>query len=190
MFEDLKIITYPDPRLRKMSKPVKEFSTELAELARKMLELMRAAQGVGLAAPQVGKNIRLFVMNPTGEAGDDRIIVNPILTDADGQESAEEGCLSIPDIKAEILRGKTMKLTAQDANGKPVELVETGYIARIWQHETDHLNGILLMDRMGTLAKLSHRKKLREMEDKYADAHPQLAHSKTAAAKPARKKRK
>jgi peptide deformylase len=191
MFEDLKIIVYPDPRLRKVSKPVKEFSPELAALAAKMLELMRAAEGVGLAAPQVGKNIRLFVMNATGEPGDDRVIVNPVLTDPDGEESAEEGCLSIPGVKAQIVRGKAMRLTALDAAGKPIDEIRSGYIARIWQHETDHLNGILLMDRMGTLAKMTHRKTLKELEDKFAAAHPPPARPKPDAhSKAVRKKRK
>jgi peptide deformylase len=186
MFEDLKIIIYPDPRLRKMSKPVKDFTPELAALAARMLELMRTSQGVGLAAPQVGKNIRLFVMNATGEPGDDRVIVNPVLTDPDGEESAEEGCLSIPDVKAQILRGKAMRLSAQDATGKAVEQVETGYVARIWQHEVDHLNGILLMDRMGALAKMSHRKTLKELEEKFAARHG----SPKSAAHPASVKKK
>jgi peptide deformylase len=172
MAEDLKIVIYPDPRLRKVSKPVKEFGPELADLAAKMLELMRASQGVGLAAPQVGKNIRLFVMNATGQAGDDQVIVNPILSDADGEETGEEGCLSIPNVKAEILRGKAMKLTAQDVAGKPIERVESGYIARIWQHEVDHLNGTMIVDRMGALAKMAHRRTLKELEEKYAAAHP------------------
>ena len=167
MFEDLKIIIYPDPRLRKMSRAVKEFGPELAELAKKMLDLMRAAEGVGLAAPQVGKNIRLFVMNPTGEPADDRVIVNPILTDPDGEESAEEGCLSIPDVKAQIPRAKVLKLTAQDVSGKPIEEVQTGYLARIWQHETDHLNGVLISDRMGAVAKIAHRGLLKELEDTF-----------------------
>lgn len=180
MFDDLKIIFYPDPRLRKMSKRVTEFGPELAELAGKMLELMRTGQGVGLAAPQVGKNIRMFVMNATGKPEDDRIIVNPVLTDADGEESGEEGCLSIPDVKTDILRGKTLKLTGQDVKGQPIEDVQSGYVARVWQHEMDHLNGTLIIDRMGALAKMSFRRKLKELEEKYAAAHRQ----------PVKKKRK
>jgi peptide deformylase len=168
MYEDLKIIVYPDPRLRKISVPVKEFGPQLQELTRKMFELMRENKGVGLAAPQVGKNIRLFVMNHTGEPADDRIIVNPLLSEAEGEEGGEEGCLSIPDVKAEIFRGKALKLAAQDLTGKPFEQTETGYIARVWQHELDHLNGTLIIDRMGEVAKMTHRKKLKELEETYA----------------------
>ena len=171
--DKLTVISYPDPRLRKMSKPVTEFNADLAALAARMLELMREFKGVGLAAPQVGKNIRMFVMNHSGEPGDDRVIVNPVLADPDGDETAEEDCLSIPEIKADILRSKALKLTAQDVTGKPIEQVETGYIARIWQHETDHLNGTLIIDRMGAVAKMTHRKKLRELEETYAKEHPE-----------------
>jgi peptide deformylase len=168
----LKIIFYPDPRLRKVSKPIKEFTPELALLAAQMLELMRASKGVGLAAPQVGKNIRLFVMNATNQPGDDRVIINPTLTEPEGEETAEEGCLSIPDVKIDVARSKTLHLSAQDINGKPFEETQTGYVARVWQHEYDHLNGILLTDRMGALAKVSFRRRLKELEDEYEKQHP------------------
>src|SRR4051812_10409314 len=109
MFEDLKIIHYPDPRLKKVSKAVETFDEELKQLAARMVELMREHKGVGLAAPQVGTNIRLFVMNPTGEPQDQRVYVNPILTvEADGDEEAEEGCLSIPLVNVKIIRSKNM----------------------------------------------------------------------------------
>jgi peptide deformylase len=168
----LKIIRYPDPRLKKPSSPVHQFDGDLAELAGEMLRLMRQHKGVGLAAPQVGRNIRLFVMNPTGEEGNDRIYVNPTLLSPVGEETSEEGCLSIPDVTADILRSQTVTLMAQDLAGKAVELSETGYIARIWQHEIDHLDGILITDRMGTTAKMLARKTLRELEEEYAAAHP------------------
>src|SRR4051812_7283766 len=98
MYEDLKIIFYPDPRLSKMSKPVTAFDQKLRELAARMFVLMRENRGVGLAAPQVGLNIRLFVMNATGKPEDDRIYVNPELSEPLGEEEAEEGCLSLPQI--------------------------------------------------------------------------------------------
>jgi peptide deformylase len=121
MTDALKIILYPDPRLKKMSQPVTNFDQELHDLVVGMFRLMREAKGVGLAAPQVGKNVRLFVMNPTGEAGDDRVYINPILTEGDGQEEAEEGCLSLPDIHVKVIRNKFMKMQAQDLEGRPIE---------------------------------------------------------------------
>jgi peptide deformylase len=172
MSDALEIICWPDPRLKKVSRPVETFDEKLALLTVKMFELMRESRGVGLAAPQVGKNIRLFVMNHNGEPGSDRIYVNPVLSDADGDEEAEEGCLSLPKVNVMVVRSKAMRMTAMDLHGKPFEQIETGYIARIWQHEVDHLNGVLITDRMGPVAKMAHRKILRELEEKYAEEHP------------------
>jgi peptide deformylase len=169
MFDDLKIIVYPDPRLRKPSDPVQTFDDKLKALVAKMFELMRSDKGVGLAAPQVGKNIRLFVVNATGEPGDDRIYINPVLSEpSGGEEEAEEGCLSLPDIRANILRTKTMRIDAFDLEGKPFTETQSGYTARIWQHEFDHLNGTLITDRMGTLAKMAAKKQLKILEEEYA----------------------
>lgn len=155
-----------------VSKPVERFDQELADLAAAMLELMRQLKGVGLAAPQVGHNIRLFVMNHDGQPDHDRVYVNPVLSDATGDEEAEEGCLSLPKINANIIRSKTLHMQAQDLNGQPFEQTETGYIARIWQHETDHLNGVLLLDRMGPSTRMLHRKVLKELQEQYDEAHP------------------
>ena len=139
-----------------------------------MFELMRDAKGVGLAAPQVGQNIRLFVCNHSGKPEDDRVYVNPVVSDAEGEETSEEGCLSLPDIHVEVIRAKTAKMRAKDLSGNPIEQTETGYIARIWQHELDHLNGILIIDRMGPTAKMENRKTLKELEDKYEAEHPPI----------------
>ncbi len=172
MTQDLTIIRYPDPRLRKVSVPVTQFTPELRDLALRMVELMKEARGVGLAAPQVGHNIRLFVINPTGEDDDIRIYVNPILSDPDGEEEGEEGCLSLPNITAKVWRSKLLRLTAQDLDGNPIEETADGYIARIWQHETDHLNGTLILDRMGPVARLACRRMLKELQQKWDDDHP------------------
>ena len=88
MYDDLRIILYPDPRLKKVSAPISAFDEDLKQLAAKLFELMRAHRGVGLAAPQVGINLRLFVINPTGEPQDDRVYVNPVLTEAEGSQEA------------------------------------------------------------------------------------------------------
>jgi peptide deformylase len=127
---------------------------------------------VGLAAPQVGKNIRLFVANHSGKPEDDRVYVNPVVSDAEGEETASEGCLSLPNINVEVSRPVTAKMTAKDLSGNPIDQVESGYIARIWQHELDHLNGVLIIDRMGPTAKMENRKILKEMEDNYETDHP------------------
>jgi len=169
MYEDLKIILYPDPRLGKMSKPVEKFDQNLKDLAARMFVLMRENRGVGLAAPQVGLNVRMFVMNSTGKPEDDRVYVNPELTEPLGEEEAEEGCLSLPQINAKILRSLSIQMNARDLEGNPISQLESGYIARIWQHEVDHLNGTLLLDRMGPVAKLTNRKIIKELEQRYKD---------------------
>src|SRR3954470_16405748 len=172
MFEDLKIVLYPDPRLKKMSEPVTQFDERLRALAARMFELMREAKGVGLAAPQVGENLRLFVMNATQEPGDDRVYVNPVLGDFEGEEELEEGCLSLPGIHVNVTRGKQVRMRAQDLEGRPIEEIAPGFPARVWQHEFDHVNGTLLTDRMGPVAKMAHRKVLNDLKEQYDLLHP------------------
>ena len=162
---DLSILLYPDPRLRRAAAPVTAFDDGLKATVARMFELMRQQQGVGLAAPQVGLNLRLFVANHTGKPEDDRVAINPTLTDADGTEAGEEGCLSLPKIRAEIDRFVTLTLKAQDLDGKPYEVTATGFEARVWQHEFDHLNGVMIIDRMPFTAKMAARKQLRQLED-------------------------
>jgi len=167
MYEDLQIVFYPDPRLRKVSQKVEKIDDSVKALAARMFQLMREHKGVGLAAPQVGQNIRLFVMNHTGEPADDRVYINPELTEAEGTEEGEEGCLSLPGINAKIIRDKSLRIRAHDLDGKPIDELASGYIARVWQHETDHLNGTLITDRMGAVAKMTAKKKLKELEEQY-----------------------
>jgi peptide deformylase len=164
----ISIVKYPDPRLHKRSKPVDTFDLHLRELVARMFELMRAEGGVGLAAPQVGINLRLFVMNHSGEPGDDLVVINPVLTPLEGEVTGEEGCLSIPDVRIDVLRADAMKLDAQDLEGKPFSLTASGWETRVWQHETDHLDGILLTDRMGFSDKMRYRKKLKTLTDAFA----------------------
>lgn len=174
--KELKIIRWPDPRLKKKSEAVTAFDEDLRQLAARMLELMRECRGVGLAAPQVGVNVRLFVVNPTGNPEDDKVYVNPVLSDAEGDEEGEEGCLSLPDINVKINRPTSkVRMQAQDLGGQPFEQVGSGFITRIWQHENDHLNGILILDRMGAVARLTHRKRLKELEEEYASEQAEEA---------------
>jgi peptide deformylase len=172
MTDQLKIVLWPDPRLKKISAPVTHFDQNLADLAAAMFEIMREHKGVGLAAPQVGKNLRLFVMNHDGDPAHDRVYVNPLLSDAQDDEEDEEGCLSLPKVNINVFRNKTIRINAQDLSGNPFEQTESGYLARIWQHETDHLNGILLTDRMGPVAKMTYRKILRDLEERYLEQNP------------------
>lgn len=167
MYEQLQIINYPDPRLKKLSADVTAFDENLQALADRMLVLMRAAKGVGLAAPQVGVNQRLFVMNHSGEVGDDRVYVNPKLTLLDGEDVSEEGCLSLPDIRIDVIRSDQVHIDAQDLDGNPISIERDGFEARVWQHEVDHLLGILLTDRMSFTDKMKYRKRLKALEAKF-----------------------
>lgn len=163
------IVTYPDPRLRKQCTPVRpnEFDTSLAALAERMLEIMKASHGVGLAGPQVGVTRRLFVCNPTGEPGDDHVYINPVLTELTGAEECEEGCLSLPELRIMVRRAKRCRIQAQDVNGQPIEAEAEDLMARIWQHETDHLDGRLLLDRMNASEKIANKRLIAQMEASY-----------------------
>jgi len=171
MFEKLKIIDWPDPRLLKVSSPVETFDERLAALAARMFALMREHRGVGLAAPQVGENLRMFVMNHSGKPEDDRVYVNPALSDGLGEAESEEGCLSLPSINLPVLRSHHIRVTARDVTGQPIEQEAEGFVARIWQHETDHLNGTLIIDRTDEVGRMSCKKQLRELRKKWDEAH-------------------
>jgi peptide deformylase len=168
--DDLKLVLYPSPGLRKRVPKITTFDDEtkakLQAIADRMLEMMREHEGVGLAGPQAAVQARLFVMNPTGEEGDDRVYVNPKLTDAEGDEEAEEGCLSLPDIRTPVLRATRLRMQAKSVDGEDIDEIGEDFIARVWQHEVDHLDGILILDKMPPTVKMANRKKLKELEAK------------------------
>ncbi len=165
--EKLAIVHYPDPHLRKLCEPVTAFDGDLDAVARRMLELMHQAKGVGLAAPQVGLLRRLFVMNLTGQPKDDLVFVNPAIHDQQGTVEAEEGCLSLPGIHVQVRRAARCVITAQDVHGNPIEREGQDLLGRIWQHETDHLNGTLILDRMGPSDRIATRATLKALEAAY-----------------------
>lgn len=158
------IVLYPDPRLRQKCSPVREFDRSLAALAERMLELMETHRGVGLAGPQVGATRRLFVCSPTGERADARVYVNPVLSNLTGAVEGEEGCLSIPEVRVVVRRAKRCTIQAFDVDGKPFEETAEDLLARIWQHETDHLDGRLIIDRMDASDKIANKKQIAHLE--------------------------
>ena len=139
-------------------------------LAEKMFELMFQARGVGLAAPQVGLTVRLFVASPTYEPTDQRVYINPSILSADGTQEGEEGCLSFPGIVCNIKRANVVTIQATNLDGQVFQETGEGLAARIFQHESDHLDGRLLTDRMGTVARLANRRALRDLEEEFAEA--------------------
>lgn len=171
---------YPQPVLRRKAQAIEEAGPELAELAREMLDLMYETQGVGLAAPQVGKSIQLLVLNPSGdreEKGQELILINPRITRKKGKEWGQEGCLSFPGIYAEIQRAERIVVEAQDLEGQPVEMPAEGFLSRVIQHEMDHLTGTLFIDRMTPAEKIRAKKALEDLEERYHEARSHEAHA-------------
>lgn len=156
---------YPHPKLRAVAKDVQQFDGWLAAVAQRMRELMVKEKGVGLAGPQVGLSLRIFVAAPSGKGEEARVYVNPVLTDEHGSEEGEEGCLSLPEIRVKVPRFKSLRVEALDEHGKAFSENLADFAARVIQHEHDHLDGILLLDRMSPMAKLANRKKIKELEE-------------------------
>ena len=168
---EMRIVHYPDPVLRKASTEVTDFGPELQTLAHRMFELMRGAEGVGLAAPQVGVPIRLFVCNTTGQPEDDLICVNPRFTEMTGSAESEEGCLSVPGVTATKRRAARVLMQAQDVSGRPFKAEAEGLTARVWQHENDHIDGRLILDGMSPSDEIANRRAVKQLKEKYAVAH-------------------
>ena len=155
---------YPNPLLRRPCPRVERFGAELRSIVEAMFECMTAAKGVGLAAPQVGLRQRLLILNPTGEPGDALTLVNPVIVERSGPDVAfEEGCLSFPGISAEVVRPERCRVEASDVEGQPINLETEGFVSRIIQHEHDHLEGVLLVDRMSAADKHRHKAALEEL---------------------------
>ncbi|GBE02687.1 peptide deformylase [bacterium BMS3Bbin06] len=157
----LEIRKYPDPVLKKKSLPVVDINGTLQELIDNMLETMHAAPGIGLAAPQVGKSKRLIVIDvSTSEESHPLIVlINPDIVQAAGRVVSEEGCLSVPGYTSSIAREERVCVRGLDRNGKPVEIEATGLLARALQHEIDHLDGTLFIDRMSPIKREFFRKR-------------------------------
>jgi len=162
------ILHYPDKRLREKAAPVAVINDEIKKLVEDMAETMYAAPGVGLAATQIGVAKRVFVIDiaPQDGPSDLRAFINPEIIERDGETTWEEGCLSFPTVQEEIKRAERVKVRALDVNGKPFILEADGLLAVAVQHENDHLDGVLMIDRMGAL-----RRKMvsRKMEKRAAN---------------------
>jgi peptide deformylase len=177
----LSILQYGDPILRAKGKRIDPIDDRVRELAQNMIETMHAANGVGLAAQQVGEPIQLTVLDvsqvedrPTqmklnGKDVDPKtamplVLVNPQIELGTENEMGTEGCLSFPEISGEIDRAKSITVRAQNLDGEPIEIETAGFLARAIQHEVDHLNGILFIDRMTSAAKTSLSSKLKRLQ--------------------------
>jgi len=168
---EFELTLYPTPVLRKVAAPVEVFDERLAEVVKAMYRRMVESKGVGLAAPQVGLRQRILIVNPTGEEQDNLTLINPTVVGRSGPTTVfEEGCLSFPGIYAEVSRPSRCRVKAFDMQGQEFEADYDDFVSRIIQHEFDHLEGILLVDRMSPADKLRNKAVLEEMVEDYKAA--------------------
>jgi peptide deformylase len=162
----LKIVKYPDPVLSRPGEPVTEFDAELRKLVADMFETTYASQGIGLAAPQVGVSKRLTVIDLSmGKTpGDKLVIINPEIISKDGSLYEEEGCLSFPEIREKVKRHAKVRIRAQDEKGKWFEMDGEDILSRCFQHEIDHVDGMLFIYRMSALKRDLVLRKIRKMQ--------------------------
>ena len=168
-----KIVHYPHPALRHKATPIKAIDNDLHLQIGEMKELMYEAKGLGLAAPQVALPFQLLVMNVTGDPKQperEEVFLNPRIVERKDYMSGEEGCLSFPGLYQDVRRSQTIKVQAYNLKGQLVEKVVSDLEARAWQHEIDHLNGVLFIDMMGPIAKLMARSSVKTFEKAFRDA--------------------
>jgi peptide deformylase len=161
----LEIRKYPDEILTKKAEPVDSVDDSLRRLADDMLETMHAAPGLGLAAPQVGVSKRLIVVDvgyKEGEKADPVVLFNPEIIEAEGTIEFEEGCLSLPDFNVMVSRAERVVVRGLDMEGKEIEIEADGFMAVVLQHEIDHLDGILLLDRASMLKRQFYKKRIKK----------------------------
>ena len=159
------ILKYGAPQLEVESEPITEFDGELEQLAQDLLGTMYTAPGIGLAAPQVGVNLRLIVIDLTSSKEKDHqiVLVNPEIVEQEGTQKGEEGCLSIPGFTAMVERPSQVRVVAQDLQGRPAEVECEQLLARAVAHEVDHLNGILYLDRISALKRDLIKRKIHKL---------------------------
>jgi len=164
----LEILKYPEPRLSRVARPVKKITDETQRLVLDMLDTMYAAPGIGLAAPQVGESLRIVVLDVDHENPERQVykLINPVIKRAEGEVVWEEGCLSVVDFTAEVKRAAQIEIEAIDENESPVKFAAEGLLAVAIQHEIDHLDGKLFIDRISRLKRdLYTRKRKKQLRD-------------------------
>ncbi|MGI9592529.1 MAG: peptide deformylase [Myxococcota bacterium] len=169
------VLQFPDKRLREKSKPIAAITDEIRLLAEDMLEVMYDEPGIGLAAPQVGEPVRLIVVDSDWNEEDAEknplVLVNPEITAREGSITWTEGCLSVPDFQADVERSESVTLEAQDLEGERVRIEATGLQAVCFQHEIDHLDGVLFIDHISRLKREMYvRKRKKQLKQEQAEA--------------------
>jgi peptide deformylase len=160
------IVKYPDPVLAQRGEDVKEFGPELAQLVEEMWASMYAAHGIGLAAPQIGVSKRITVIDVSFKEHPENklVLINPEIIEHEGKQFEEEGCLSLPEIREKVQRAARVKVRAQDVNGEFFETEGDDLLARAMQHEIDHLEGVLFIDRLSTLKRDLVKRRIRKLQ--------------------------
>lgn len=160
------ILVYPDPRLEEKAEPIEKVTPEIKKLAEDMVETMYEADGIGLAAPQVGECCRMIVVDITGPKlrSDLKVILNPEIVSEEGEIESEEGCLSVRELRSKVKRAEKVRLKGMDLEGKPVDLEADDILAVCLQHEIDHLEGTLFIDRLSRLKRTLYDKKVKKWE--------------------------
>jgi len=163
----LTIVKYPEPVLEQPGEPVTEFNAELRKFVADMFDTTYASQGIGLAAPQVGVSKRITVVDLSmgKDPAKKLVLINPEIISSEGRQYEEEGCLSFPDIREKVVRAANVRIRAQDENGKWFEMDGDELLARAFQHEIDHLNGIVFIFRMSALKRSLTLRKIRKMQN-------------------------
>ena len=164
----LNILEFPDPRLRTVAKPIEKVDSTIVKYAEDMLETMYDAPGIGLAATQVNIHLRLIVLDVSDQKNDPIFLVNPVITRAEGEIETSEGCLSIPGYSEPISRYETIEYEAIDLNGNEKKDVTNGLLAICIQHEMDHLQGKLMVDRISSTKRQLIRKRLLKQQNQRA----------------------
>lgn len=167
---NLEIVLWPDPVLLGGTAPVTEVDDELRQVVGEMRRVLFEQRGVGLAAPQVGIATRLMLVCPSGQPGDDTVVLNPEIVEVAGSEAGEEGCLSFPGIYGHVPRALTIRVRYQDLDLRHHEMELTGFVARIFQHELDHLNGDVFIDQMVPESRARVEDMIEELRAKYAES--------------------
>jgi peptide deformylase len=165
--EKCRITHYPAGVLAGKAKPIEEIDDNIRQFVQKMIDIMLENNGIGLAAPQVGVALRLFIISLDQTREDVKVFVNPTVTPSGELDSMEEGCLSVPGVHTKIRRYKKCEVTATDLNGNEFTEQAEGLYARALQHEYDHIEGMTIADRMGTTAKIVHRKQLKKLIEEH-----------------------
>ena len=163
--EKCRLTHYPADVLAGPAAPVEKIDDNIRRLVEKMIDIMVKNKGVGLAAPQIGISLQLFIISLDGGRDSVKVFINPKVTPIGDLDSVEEGCLSVPNVYTKIRRYKKCKVTATDLDGNEFKEEAEGLYARALQHENDHINGVTIVSRMGQAAKIAHRRQLKKLRE-------------------------